>query len=81
MTSPAFGEVTVQQRALERALAEGDVADVATSAERLRIALRNVAPANCSRSGPRSRISSLALTPSSIGAAAEMTTCRRCRSR
>ena len=44
VTSPAFGEVTVQQRALERALADGDVADVATSAERLRIALRNVSP-------------------------------------
>jgi uncharacterized membrane protein YgcG len=44
VTSPAFGEVTVQQRALERALADGDVADVATSAERLRIALRNMSP-------------------------------------
>jgi hypothetical protein len=44
VTSPAFAEVTVQQRALERALADGDVADVATSAERLRIALLTVAP-------------------------------------
>jgi uncharacterized membrane protein YgcG len=44
VTSPAFGEITVQQRALERALADGDLADVATSAERLRIALRNVSP-------------------------------------
>jgi uncharacterized membrane protein YgcG len=44
VTSPAFGEVTVQQRALARALTDGDVADVATSAARLRIALRDVTP-------------------------------------
>jgi uncharacterized membrane protein YgcG len=44
VTSPAFGEVTIQRRALERALTEGDVADVATSAARLRIALPNVTP-------------------------------------
>jgi hypothetical protein len=43
VTSPAFGEVTIQRRALERALTDGDVADVASAAARLRIALRNVA--------------------------------------
>jgi hypothetical protein len=36
--------VTVQQRALERALTERDAAAVATSAARLRIALRGVTP-------------------------------------
>jgi hypothetical protein len=39
VTSPAFGEVTVRQRALERALADGDLADVAATAARLRLAL------------------------------------------
>jgi hypothetical protein len=42
VTSPAFGEVAAQQRALERALADGDLADVATVTARLRLALDGV---------------------------------------
>jgi hypothetical protein len=41
-TSPAFGAVVERQQSLERALADGDSADVAIASARLRIALANL---------------------------------------
>ena len=42
-TSPALGEVTDRQRALETALADGDAAAVAPRRQRLRVALNDLA--------------------------------------
>ena len=44
VTSPALGEVTERQRALETALADGGPAAVATAAARLRVALNDLTP-------------------------------------
>jgi hypothetical protein len=44
VTSPAFGEVAERQRALETAFADGDLATIAEQSEKLRLAIRSLAP-------------------------------------